>query len=138
MGASRTFSSDRFGFPVEMYGTSCPKRIIFGRLEKRSKQRQCSSRSRAADETSKPIELIGSQILVRVEEKFKQGGNHADTGNLLFVQSPPESAALEFAIQDDAAFAIEWGQERNYGAVHVVDRKDAHQAIVYPDIVADG
>ena len=64
-------------------------------------------RPRAADESFEMVELGGRQVFLCIEKKFEQGWNYAHGGDLLLVQSPPEGHAVEFPIQNRAAFAID-------------------------------
>src|SRR5262249_16248088 len=95
-------------------------------------------RSRTADESFETLESVRRKVFTRIEEKFEQCGNDADAGDMVRVQFPPKSIALEFPIQDRAALAIEGGDKRNHDSVHMMDRKHAHQAIVQAKVMPVG
>ena len=85
-----------------------------------------------ADHPLELVELIGCGVFIRLQQKFQQGWDDADTGDVLLMEPSPEQTRLEFSVEHGAAFAIEGRDERDDGSVDVVDRQDAHQAIELP------
>ena len=85
-----------------------------------------------ADHSLELVELIGRSVFIRLQQKFQQGWDDADTGDLLLMDSSPKETRLEFSVKHGAASAIEGRDERDDGSVDVVDGQDAHQSIALP------